>query len=74
MIQETANEMCIIAVGMPVYGADGTPWGRITAANAHFVTIAQGTDGIERFDLPIAFVSRVHDGRVQLTLAVADAK
>lgn len=74
MIQQTANGTCAIAVGMPVYGADGTPWGRVSAANARFVTIAQGADGIERFDLPIAFVGRVHDGRVQLTLAVADAK
>ena len=65
---------CAIAAGMPVYAAGGTPWGRVVAANRRFVTIAQGAGGAERFDLPVAFVRRVHAGWVELRLTAADAK
>jgi hypothetical protein len=74
MIPERGGGPLAIAIGMPVFGASGTPWGHVAAANARFVTIAQGVDGTERFDLPVAFVGRVHAGRVELTLAVADAR
>jgi hypothetical protein len=74
MTGEISGGPCAIAVGMPVYAAGGTPWGHVAAANYQFVTIAQGADGAERFDLPVAFVRRVHAGRVELRLAVADAK
>ena len=71
MMQEGVNGTQVVAVGMPVFGANGTPWGRVAAANGLYVTVAQGA---ERFDLPVAFVGRVHAGRVELTLAVADAR
>lgn len=74
MTRGTEDRRSAVAAGMPVFGAGGTPWGHVVAANRHFVTIAQGADGVEQFDLPVSFVRRVCSGRVELTLSVADAR
>lgn len=71
MMQDTATGQCAIAVGMRVYGEGGTPRGSVAAANARFITIAQGADDTERFDLPVAFAGRMYPGRVEANPAVA---
>ena len=63
-----------ISEGAEVYGSDGKQWGRVEAVGAKYLTIVEGLIGQRQYYLPIGFVAAGGDERVELTVALVDAK